>query len=270
MNFLAHALLAGDEDSLVVGGVAGDWIKGPLPGSLPDDIARGVALHRAIDSHADLQPAFKRSRSRISPERRRYAGVLIDIFYDHLLARNWSAISQVPLASYSSCVYKVIDARLDDLPPASRPGLKLMAAEDWLSSYAQIDGIADVLVRMSRRARRPNPLAGGEQEFLADVAGYTEDFDEWFTDARGFCTEWKRLVGRLPIPLGITKTPPASDMKKMSRATYLLWRLDDNGNTFLVDTFTDKTLAEKKMGELSAGGHKQTYWITQSYPTGRQ
>jgi acyl carrier protein phosphodiesterase len=67
MNFLAHALLAGDDPALVVGGVVGDWIKGPLPAGLPPDLARGVALHRAIDSHAETHPAFRRSRARVSP-----------------------------------------------------------------------------------------------------------------------------------------------------------------------------------------------------------
>ncbi len=74
MNFLAHAVLAGDDPALIVGGVVGDWIKGPLPGALPADLARGVALHRAIDSHAETHPAFQRSRNRVSPARRRYAG----------------------------------------------------------------------------------------------------------------------------------------------------------------------------------------------------
>jgi acyl carrier protein phosphodiesterase len=66
-----------------------------------------------------------------------------------------------------------------------------MAKEDWLSSYAQIDGIADVLARMSRRARQPNPLMQGEQELLADVEGFTGDFYEWLGDAREFCRQWR-------------------------------------------------------------------------------
>lgn len=100
MNFLAHALLAGEDPALLVGGVIGDWIKGSLPGVLPEDIAKGVALHRAIDNFAESQPAFRRSRSRISMGRRRYAGVLVDVFYDHLLARNWAAIHHGALDEY--------------------------------------------------------------------------------------------------------------------------------------------------------------------------
>jgi len=191
LNFLAHALLAGEDPALLVGGVIGDWIKGSLPGVLPEDIAKGVALHRAIDNFAESQPAFRRSRSRISMGRRRYAGVLVDVFYDHLLARNWAAIHHGALDEYCKTVYRSIADRLNELPISSRSGLTLMAKENWLSSYAQIEGIADVLTRMSLRARQPNPLANGEQEFLADVDGFTSDFYEWLDDTRCFCQHWK-------------------------------------------------------------------------------
>lgn len=190
MNYLAHAFLAGAPPALVVGGVAGDWIKGPLPGALPDDLARGVALHRAIDSFAETHPAFCRSRSRVSPARRRYAGILVDIFYDHLLAAQWTMHHEATLGSYCAEVYRQIAERRDELPETARHALALMASEDWLQSYRSLDGIADVLVRMSQRARQPNPLAGGEQEFEADPAGFAEDFRAWLADAQRFAERW--------------------------------------------------------------------------------
>ncbi len=191
MNFLAHAVLAGDDPALIVGGVVGDWIKGPLPGALPPDLARGVALHRAIDSHAETHPAFCRSRNRMSPARRRYAGVLVDIFYDHLLARDWAEHRNDALAAYCAGVYREIAGRLGELPAPATDVLRRMASEDWLQSYAGIDGIADVLRRMSRRARQPNPLAGGEAEFVAAAAGFAEDFNAWLGDARHFAAGWR-------------------------------------------------------------------------------
>jgi acyl carrier protein phosphodiesterase len=191
LNFLAHALLAGEAPALIVGGVVGDWIKGPLPGVLPGDLAKGVALHRAIDSFADTHAAFRRSRSRVSPGRRRYAGVLVDVFYDHLLARNWAAIGHHrPLNEYCEAVYRLVKDRLNELPVSSHTALSLMAKEDWLTGYAKIEGIADVLARMSRRTRQPNPLANGELEFLADVDGFTSDFYSWLDDTKAFCQRW--------------------------------------------------------------------------------
>lgn len=191
MNFLAHALLAGDDPALIVGGVVGDWIKGNLPAGLPDDLSRGVALHRAIDSHAEQHPAFKQSRARVSASRRRYAGVLVDVFYDHLLARDWTEFNHQPLPQFSAQVYRHIEARLHELPPGSHRALRLMVEEDWLSSYASIEGIADVLARMSRRARQPNPMAGGEQELLADLEGIHQDFRVWLADAQAFAAQWR-------------------------------------------------------------------------------
>lgn len=190
MNFLAHAVLAGDDPALIVGGVVGDWIKGPLPGALPPDLARGVALHRAIDSHAETHPAFQRSRNRIAADRRRYAGVLVDIFYDHLLARDWVRLRPMALDLFCTDVYRHIDARLAELPEHAHTAMRLMADENWLRSYADLTGIADVLQRMGRRARQPNPLSGGEQAFGADPTGFAEDFAWWFADARDFAARW--------------------------------------------------------------------------------
>jgi len=188
MNFLAHAVLAGHEPALIVGGVVGDWIKGPLPAGLPPDLARGVALHRAIDSHAETHPAFQRSRNRVSPARRRYAGILVDIFYDHIMARDWP--DTPPLNDVCAAIYCHIESRAADLPAHARPAMALMAQENWLASYSETAGMADVLERMARRARQPNPLAGGMAEFLTDPAGFAEDFAHWYADARRFVDTW--------------------------------------------------------------------------------
>jgi acyl carrier protein phosphodiesterase len=190
MNFLAHALLAGESPALVVGGVVGDWIKGPLPGGLPEDLARGVALHRAIDSFAETHPAFCASRVRMSAGRRRYAGVLVDIFYDHLLARDWARYHEDGLGDYCAGVYLQIAERLHHLPDSAHHALALMAREDWLQSYTGLEGIADVLARMSRRARQPNPLAGGEADFVAAAEGFERDFRVWLPDAQRFVADW--------------------------------------------------------------------------------
>ena len=161
MNFLAHALLAGDAPALIVGGVIGDWIKGPLPGALPDDLAKGVALHRAIDSYAESNPAFCRSRSRVSADRRRYAGVLVDVFYDHLLARNWVAIHNRPLDEYCAGVYRLIE------DTAERP-------PRFLASRIDADGergLADELCANRGHRRRIGP-------HVASSAA-TQSADEW-------------------------------------------------------------------------------------------
>lgn len=196
MNFLAHAYLAAPDGALIAGGVIGDWIKGPLDRSpLPPDLLRGVALHRAIDSFADRDPAFLRSRARISAPHRRWSGVLIDMYYDHLLAAHWSDWHEAPLGDFVGGVYAALDQHTADLHPEVRPVMRLMASEDWLGSYASLDGLADVLARMSRRARQPNPLTEGTADLIACRADFAADFAEFLPAARDFARDW---ISRAP------------------------------------------------------------------------
>ena len=130
MNFLAHALLAGDEPADRIGGLLGDFVKGPLPAGLPPAFADGVALHSAIDSYAETHPAFVRSRQRISAARRRVGGVLVDIFYDHLLARDWAQHGEGTLAQYTALIYGSLEGFTDELPPAAREVAALMQRHD--------------------------------------------------------------------------------------------------------------------------------------------
>lgn len=191
MNFLAHAYLAGDDDALIAGGVIGDWIKGPLErSSLPEVLLRGVALHRAIDSYADRDPAFLRSRSRISALRRRWSGVLIDMYFDHLLAAHWNAWHHQSLADFTQRTYSALDAHQVHFDENTQATMRLMRQEDWLRSYATIEGLEAILVRMSRRARQPNPLDDGASELLAARAEFAADFADFLPAAKAFAEDW--------------------------------------------------------------------------------
>ncbi len=192
MNFLAHALLAGDAAPDRIGGLLGDFVKGPLPAGLPPDLAAGVALHRAIDSFADRHPAFIASRARISPLRRRVGGVLVDLFYDHLLARDWSEHAPGTLAEYTDQVYSLLDDFDAFLPEMARDVAARMRTHDWLTSYQHVEAVGEAIDRMAvYRLRRPNPLAGGIEEFLADPEGFASDFGQFLPDALRFAREWR-------------------------------------------------------------------------------
>lgn len=190
MNFLAHVFLADFSPALRVGGLIGDFVKGPLPGALPPDLAAGVALHRAIDSYADRHPAFRASRQRIGPLRRRWAGVLVDIYYDHLLACRWPEWHTTPLAAFSQRVYAECMTRLDTLPATSRPVLARMQSQDWLGSYAEPAVVATTFRRMAARIARENPLAGAEEELFAALPAFAADCDAFLHDAQRFATDW--------------------------------------------------------------------------------
>ncbi len=193
MNFLAHALLAGPSAADRVGGIAGDFVKGRLDPPPPDyaaDLIAGVVLHRRIDSYADTHPAFSRSRARVGPVRRRVAGIMVDVFYDHFLACHWQRFSTVPLEVFAAETYRLIAARADPLPPVFGTMFERMRAEDWLTGYREVETIARVLDRMAiHRLRRPNPLAGAGEELVAGYAGFEADFLEFFPAAQNFAAE---------------------------------------------------------------------------------
>lgn len=186
MNFLAHAWLAGDDPAHQLGGLMGDFVKGPLPAGLPTDIAAGVALHRRIDVFADGHPAFRRSRGRISPARRRAAGVLVDMFYDHFLACHWQALHPEPLSDFTARMYALMDAHRAVLPPRLTGLLPSMRDDDWLASYRNAETVAFALNRMARRLSRPALLLGGGAELDIHYVGLEEDFFEFVTDAATF------------------------------------------------------------------------------------
>lgn len=222
MNYLAHAVLAGPDPLLRLGGLMGDFVKGPLPpgtagiagaAPLPERLILGLRLHRAIDAYAETHPAFRASRARVSAERRRVAGIMVDLFYDHFLARDWAAWPAAPgfsafaanvdvtpagsgLAAYCAATYALFDAHAALLPPRLAEVAPLMAAHDWLGSYAEAATIALALDRMAaRRFSRPTPLAGGGAELLMDYDGFAADFRAFFADALEFARQWREREG---------------------------------------------------------------------------
>jgi acyl carrier protein phosphodiesterase len=186
MNFLAHTLLAGSAPSDRLGAMLGDFVKGHLPAGLPTDVAAGVDLHRRIDSFADGHPVFRRSRGRVSPERRRYAGIMIDMFYDHFLARHWQRYCRQPLEDFTADIYTLLIEHHALLPPRLARILPPMQADDWLSSYRQPETIDLALNRMAQRLSRPEGLAGSAAELAQRYHEFERDFLDFFPDAQAF------------------------------------------------------------------------------------
>jgi acyl carrier protein phosphodiesterase len=158
VNYLAHLFLAGDSPELRIGGLLGDFLQGVDRRQYSEAIQRGIRLHHEVDVFADSHALFARSRNRLRPPYRRYAGVLVDIFYDHFLAVHWASFSRDPLPDFSRMVYETLTANEAILPPRLRRMLPHMVSEDWLTSYRAREGIDRTLRRLSRRLKRENPL----------------------------------------------------------------------------------------------------------------
>ncbi|HEY5719280.1 MAG TPA: ACP phosphodiesterase [Gammaproteobacteria bacterium] len=183
MNYLAHFHLASGSADLQLGGWLGDFVKGRLEeAAYRPGVVAGIRLHRRLDSCTDAHPAFRRSRARCGPALRRYAGILVDLFYDHLLARGWREHVGGDLGEFNRAVYRLLAAEAEGLPPRARQVAAAMTHDDWLGAYREPAGLRRALAGMARRLRRPVPLADGYACLRADYAGFEADFRELLPD----------------------------------------------------------------------------------------
>ena len=153
MNFLAHALLSPDDDEIRAGNICADLIKGRVEGIAPRGIVAGIALHRAIDRFADRHQAFKACKVCVAAPRRRYAGVIVDVFLDHCLARNWARYSAVDLDTFVEHACARMEQRAGVIPVQDRARFARMLESRWLDACATRAGIDRVFEGLARRAR---------------------------------------------------------------------------------------------------------------------
>ena len=154
MNYLAHLHLGGSQPAQLLGSLYGDFVKGPLAGRWPADVETAIRLHRRIDAFTDSHPLVHAAKLRFPAERRRLAGVLLDVFFDHCLARDWDTFSNEPLSEFTRRVYGVLNTT-PQLPERLARIAPRMAAQDWLGSYREFTVLQDVLAGMARRLSRP-------------------------------------------------------------------------------------------------------------------
>jgi acyl carrier protein phosphodiesterase len=184
MNWLAHLYLSEPETEFRLGNLLADMVRGPEREQMSPAFLRGIACHQAIDAFAESHPIVKRSRQRIGPEQRRFSGVLVDVFYDHFLARNWSHYSAIPLERFTQAAYAAFTPLAPTLPSEARITLERIIEHDWLTSYREISGIEDVLERLSHRLterlKRPMALHSAVRELRAHYQDFESDFQEFF------------------------------------------------------------------------------------------
>lgn len=175
MNYLAHLHLGGDAPAQLLGSLYGDFVKGPLAGHWPQPIEQAIRLHRRIDVFTDAHPLVEQARARFPRERRRFSGIVLDIFFDHCLAQHWSTFSAQPLPDFTSRVYRLLAAE-PVLPERLASIVPRMAAQDWLGSYREFAVLEQVLRGMQRRLSRPQGLDGAMQELERLYEPLSEDF----------------------------------------------------------------------------------------------
>jgi acyl carrier protein phosphodiesterase len=189
LNFLAHFHLAKNTDASRVGALLGDFVRGTpesLRAQFPDEVIDGIMLHRAVDQFTDSHASFLDAKKFLSPERRRFAGIIIDIFFDHFLAHHWQEYSDGPLNLFISEVYHTLDRRTDWLTPELEALVPRMQAENWLGTYGAIDGLALTFRRVSSRRKFLSPLVGAEEDLTSHYYSFSKAFHIFYPQVMEF------------------------------------------------------------------------------------
>ena len=151
MNFLAHLYLAGNDEGLIIGNFIADMVKGKAYLDYPESIQKGIIQHRQIDSFTDNHAVFRTTKRWILKEQGPYSGVVVDMFYDHFLAMEWSQFSDEKLEDFVSRNYRLMIKNYRKLPARARYILPFMVKQNWLVNYAKFDPLSKIFDRMDRR-----------------------------------------------------------------------------------------------------------------------
>ncbi|CAM3979874.1 Acyl carrier protein phosphodiesterase [compost metagenome] len=185
MNYLAHLHLGGQQPEQLLGSLYGDFVKGPLQGRFPLPLEAAIRLHRQIDVYTDSHPLVLAALSRFPRERRRYAGIILDVFFDHCLALHWQDYAEQPLSQFTDRVYRVLAAE-PALPGRLAQIAPYMAADDWLGSYRDFAVLEQVFRGIARRLSRPEGMDGAVEEVAALYAPLLDDFRNFYPQLQRF------------------------------------------------------------------------------------
>ena len=177
MNFLAHIYLSGEDDQVTIGNFIADGIKGKKYLKFPKKIQQGILLHRAIDSYTDAHYVVRQSTKRLHKNYGHYSGVIVDILYDHFLAKNWNKYHPQPLDEYVDDFYELLHDNYQTLPTRIQRMMPYMTSDNWLLSYATIPGISKILKGMNVRTKGVSKMNFA----VLELEEFYDEFEEEFT-----------------------------------------------------------------------------------------
>lgn len=194
MNYLAHTFLSGNDDELLLGNFIADAVKGKQLTLYPAGIARGIKLHRFIDTYTDTHPVVSKTKARLRPLYKKYAPVVADLYFDHFLASRFGEFSSESLQSYTSRVYTLINENFELLPERVQYFFPYMMRQDWLSSYAEVTGIGQALAGLSRRTSFESGMETAGDELQLNYSAYNEEFSIFFPELIAYVEEVKHQL----------------------------------------------------------------------------
>jgi acyl carrier protein phosphodiesterase len=182
MNFLAHLYLSKSDTNIMIGNFIADHIQGNKYENFSKEIQQGIFLHREIDTFTDAHAVVRKSKRRLHARYRHYDGVIIDIFYDYFLAKNWATYSEIPLELFTKSVYNLLDEIKLDLPIKSQQFINYMIEYNILFNYKYKDGIEKVLNGMNKRTKRKSQMNLAIEDLHRLETEFEADFTLFFKE----------------------------------------------------------------------------------------
>lgn len=189
MNYLAHIYLSFDQPEIQTGNFMADFIKGDEYLTYPPNYQKGVLLHRKIDRFTDTHALVAETRSFFFEEFRHYASVIVDVLFDHLLAKHWSVFSNQDLATFIEEFYAFLQLNLAILPKGVQRVFPIMKKYNWLYNYRTREGIQQILFQMNQRTTKMPGLHKSIFIYESNMASIEELFFKFFEDLKTFITE---------------------------------------------------------------------------------
>lgn len=199
MNFLAHLYLSKNNTNIMIGNFIADHIRGNNFNHFSREIQQGIKLHREIDTFTDRHDIVRKSKRRLHERYRHYDGVIIDIFFDHYLAKNWSNYSEIPLDIFTNSINKLLDNKSPKLPEKSQRFIKYMIEYNILFNYQHIEGIEKVLEGMNKRTKGKSQMNLAIRDLRELDSEFNLDFKLFFKDLINFTNEKLSKIKRISI-----------------------------------------------------------------------
>jgi len=158
VNYLAHCFLSGENDEVLFGNFVADGLKRSTTLDFSRMMKKGIELHRFIDQYTDSHLLVKQSIGILREHQGKFSPVVVDMVFDHFLARNWALYSAISLEQYTLETYARLEAFIPHMPPNVLRMFEHMQRHNWLLSYKEEVGMLQAFSGLSRRTRFPSSM----------------------------------------------------------------------------------------------------------------
>ena len=196
MNYLAHLFLAQPNPDSHTGNLLGDFCRGVDISVYSEPVLAGLTNHRLVDKFTDTHPLVKQAKQQFSPEYRRFAGIALDVLFDHFLILHWEQYSQTKFDQFCHQAYRRLEQRLPIMPPQMQNVVGSMIEHQWLAHYQKLDGVAGALDSIAKRIRFTNAFTGS----IVDIENNYTELEQCF---RLFFPELVLNVNRHGVEQGL-------------------------------------------------------------------